>query len=218
MEKTRIMLVDDHKVIRDGIRSYFDDDPNYVVVIEAGSGEEALRLLKQVQVDIVIIDINMEEMDGITCTKQIVDNYEHINVIALTMLNEPQVIKQMMDAGAHAFLLKDCGKKELISALDTVRNGDIYYSNTATHTIMSSIGKKRASQTNTSKDIPLTPREKEVLMLITNEFSNKEIADTLFISMRTVDAHKRNLLEKTGSKNIAGLVKYALSLGIHENT
>ncbi len=206
----RIMLVDDHKLIRDGVKSYLLRNENYQIVAEAVNGEKALELLESIPVDLIIMDINMQVMDGITCTREVLRLYPEKKVLALTMLKENQHIKQMLSAGAAGYLLKNCEEEELHTAINSIVNLGSYYSPQVTKTIMRNLSGNKPKVVQ-SDQIPLTDREKEVLHLILKEYSNKEIASTLFISPRTVDAHKRNLLEKSGSRNTAGLVLYAIN-------
>ncbi|MGD1847515.1 MAG: response regulator [Salibacteraceae bacterium] len=219
MTRIKILLVDDHKVVRDGIRSYLESEDQFEIIGEAPNGKLALDLLKEQAADVVVMDISMEVMDGITATQEVVAQYPNTKVLAMTMLNENVHIKQMMNAGASGYLLKNSGEDEVKSAILTLAQGGAYYSQEVTQTVMNNLSNRRpASKTSAySTEIPLTDREKEVLRLIMEEFSNQEIADKLFISPRTVDAHKRNLLEKTGSKNVAGLVMYAVSNRIFDD-
>lgn len=208
----RIVLVDDHKLVRDGIRSQLTNgDHPYQIVAEAANGVEALEVLKNVEADLVIMDINMDLMDGISCTEKIGRLYPHLKVLALTMLNENLHIKQMLKAGASGYLLKNCEENDLKNAINTIYEGGTYYSSEVTRVIMNSFSGQKGNSSKKGERIPLTRRENEVLQLILKEFTNKEIAEELFISLRTVDAHKRNLLEKTRSKNVAGLVLYAIN-------
>ncbi len=214
----KILLVDDHRLIRDAIRSYMEGDTIYHIVGEASHGQEAIRTLEENQVDVVLMDINMPIMGGIECTKEIKKRWPQLKVLALTMMSDNQHIKQMMGAGASGYVLKNCTEKELKKAIDTVYNGDTYYSSEVTEVVMNNLMKNNTTKTsNLVVDMPLTEREKEVLELIIKEYSNNEIAEKLFISNRTVDAHKRNLLEKTGAKNIAGLVMYAINNQLFED-
>jgi DNA-binding NarL/FixJ family response regulator len=214
----RILLVDDHRLIRDAIQSYMEGDDEYEVVGEASHGQEAIRILEEKEVDVVLMDINMPIMGGIECTKEIKKRWTKISVLTLSMMSDNQHIKQMMGAGASGYVLKNCTEKELKKAIKTVFEGDTYYSSEVTEVVMSNLMKNNPTKTsNLVVDMPLTDREKEVLELIIKEFTNNEIAEKLFISNRTVDAHKRNLLEKTGSKNIAGLVMYAINNQLFED-
>lgn len=213
----KILLVDDHKIVRDGIRARLDSDMRFLILDEASDGQEALDKLVSSRIDIVIMDINMDGMDGITATEKINTDFPHIKVLALTMLSENQHIKQMLKAGASGYLLKNCEEEELKNAILTIQEGGTYYSPEVTKVIMNSLANTKSKPSRTSLQIPLTDREKEVLRLILKEYSNKEIAEELFISVRTVDAHKRNLLEKTHSKNIAGLVLFAINNQLYDD-
>ncbi len=218
MTALRILLVDDHRVIRDGIKSYFEDGDAFEVVAEANDGIEALALLQEHPVDLVLMDINMDNMDGITACKEISKLYPHIKILALTMMTESQYIKKMMNSGASGYMLKNCDEKEVKYAIGKIMAGEHYYSQDVTQIILGSISKQPPPpKSRFIVETPLTEREKEVLELILKEFTNKEIAETLYISMRTVDAHKRNLLEKTGSKNLAGLALYAVNRQLFED-
>ena len=214
----KILLVDDHKLIRDAIFSYLENDAEFDVIGQVSNGQEAIDFLEQQPIDVVMMDINMPVMDGVASTEAIVKKWPEVKVLALTMMSDNQHIKQMMNAGALGYILKNCTEEEVKEALKTVNGGDTYYSSEVTETVMASMMKRKPMKTSHMVvDIPLTEREKEVLRLIIKEYSNQEIADELFISPRTVDAHKRNLLEKTGSKNIAGLVLYAIDKQLFED-
>ncbi len=214
MNKLKILVVDDHKMIRDGIQSMLRKEKSYEVVGGASNGLEALRFIENNDVDLAIMDINMPEMDGVECTKVISDKYTNVRVLTLTMHDEELYLAKMMEAGAVGYILKDLGQDELLNAINSIAQGKHYFSPEITLTVIKEL-------TNPSKQepqitTPLTVRELEILDMIIEEMSNQEIADKLNISIRTVDAHRRNLLEKTGSKNTAGLVKFALSNGLYK--
>ncbi len=220
MRKVKILIVDDHEMIRLGIRSYFESDEKYEIVDEASNGEEALQKVENQRIDMVIMDINMDKMDGITCTQELTKRHPSARVLALTMLSENLHIKQMMNAGAAGYLLKNSGEAELKKAIDIISEGGTYFSEEVTTIIMENLAKRKANAPKRSRfsvEAPLTSREKEVLELVVKEYSNQEIANALFISVRTVDAHKRNLIEKTGAKNIAGLVMFAVNNQLFED-
>ena len=206
-----LMLVDDHKVVRDGLKYYFENHPQYKIVDEAANGKEALEKLEKRSFDLIITDISMPLMDGLELMRRIREKDVNQPVIALTMLGESQHIKQMLALGVNGYILKNAGEEEILKAIDRVMNGESYYSYEVTQAILNDLtGKKLKPKQRLTLETPLSDREKEVLKLIVEEMSNQEIADKLFISVRTVDAHKRNMLEKTGAKNIAGLVMYAV--------
>ncbi|MBL3658869.1 response regulator transcription factor [Fulvivirga sediminis] len=216
MKPTRILIVDDHKVVRDGVAMYLEDNPSYEIVGLLASGKEAIDAVEKNDLDLVIIDINMDEMDGIETTRKVMDINPNIKVLALTMHNDYQHIKAMMDAGARGYVLKSCDEVEMRSAIETILNDDIYYSSEVGQTVMNNLAKKK-NKISGDASTPLTPREKEIYKLILEEYSNQEIADKLFISVRTVEVHKRNLLEKTGAKNSTGLVLFAIKNNLFDN-
>lgn len=209
----RVLIVDDHTLIRDALKSYFNGDGEVTIIAEAINGKDALDKIKEHQPDLVLTDINMPVLDGHQLVERAKKEYTALKIIALTMINETQAIKKMLSLGADGYLLKNCDKSELKSGMLQVMNGDNYYSPNVMHKIMEGFS-KRAHQERTVMEMPLSNREKEVLTLVLKEYSNTEIANELCISVRTVDAHKRNLLEKTGSKNLVGLVIYAQEKGL----
>ncbi len=208
MANVKILLADDHKIVRDGIKLMLEPQAGIDVVDEAENGEEALAKLKDLVVDIVVMDINMPKVDGITATKKIKEEYPDVKVLALTMSNDDLHIRQMIQAGASGYIMKSAGRKELKEAIDAIMEGKHYFSDEATESIMMDLVKGKGKST-APDPIHITDREREILELIVQEHTNQEIAEKLYISSRTVDAHRRNLLQKTGARNTAGLVKYA---------
>lgn len=212
----RIFLVDDHPMVIDGLLGYLEDESLYNIVGTASNGITALEKLEETEVDIVLTDIQMPYMDGIELAKELLRRNPAQKVIALTMFNEPQLIKRMLQIGVMSYVLKSSGKREIQQAIDIVMQGGQYYSAEVTHVIMNKlrgVGQKAA----VSNSPALTEREMEILHLILKQQTNQEIAEELYISARTVEAHKRNLLEKTGSKNVAGLVLYAIDHQLFED-
>lgn len=205
-----LMLVDDHRVIRDGLKYYFEGHPSYQITYEASNGVEAMDILKVHPVDLVITDISMPEMDGIALLREIRQTIPKQKVIAITMLGEVQHIKEMISLGVNGYLLKNSTEAEILKAIDEVVAGENYFSKEVTQSLIDELAGRRKPKQRLTIETPLSKREKEVLRLIAKEYTNKQIADELFISVRTVDSHKHNLLEKTGTKNIAGLVLYAV--------
>lgn len=208
-----IILIDDHQIIRDALKYYFVDLEEYQVLAEAKNGKEALGLLDSKSFDIAICDINMPEMNGIEFMENVRLNYPELKVLVLSSQEDSGSINRMIALGAHGYILKNAPKEEMFAAIEQILNGKNYYSKEVYETIIAHIAGTKPKQRLTI-DKELSEREKEVLRLIVQENSNQQMADKLFISIRTVEAHKRNLLEKTGCKNIAGLVMYAVERDI----
>ena len=216
MKTARLLLVDDHKIIRDGIKALLHDVQNVLVVDEAENGPMAISSVKTHSIDVVIMDINMPGMDGIEATSEIKKHDGKVKVIALTMLGEKGNIKAMIEAGASGYILKTAGEEQLVKAITSVMEGKYFFSDEAARAVMMDmVYEQEPKNKKGSAFIKLTDRELEVLKLIVEEFTTQEIADALYISTRTVDAHRRNLLQKTGARNLAGLVRYALEHGIN---
>lgn len=211
MGSIKIVLVDDHKMVREGLKRFLEDNQDFEIVVEAENGRDCLDQLATVEADIVLTDLSMPQMNGLELTKILRKQFPKLKVIALTMMDDSQHIKQMLAEGAMGYLLKNCSEDDLMIAINKVYNGNTYYAPEVTNIILNSIRKVTPRrQSKVVIEMPLTVREKEVLYLILKEKTNQEIAEKLFISVRTVDAHKRNLLDKTGSRNVAGLVIFAL--------
>lgn len=212
----KILIVDDHKIVRKGVRLYMDNNSDIEVVGEMESGYDAINFIQNNAVDLALMDINMEGLDGIQTTKRLLEINDKLKVIVLTMHNDYQHIKACMDSGASGYLLKTCNEREMKEAIKAVMDDEIYYSREVAQTVMNNMAKKK-SRGHNDMHTPLTRREKEIYQLILKEYSNQEIADELFISVRTVEVHKRNLLEKTGAKNSTGLVLYAVKNQLFED-
>ncbi|HPG08437.1 MAG TPA: response regulator transcription factor [Saprospiraceae bacterium] len=205
----RILIADDHKIFRDGLVSLLAQEPDLQVVGQASSGQEVINQCENLPAcDLVILDIHMPGMPGEAICKWIKEKYPKLPVLVLSMHDESTYILKMLEAGASGYLLKEAGATELLQAIRTVSRGDTYYSQHVSQTILHQLirGKTQSSPERS----PLTKREIEVLRLIAEEYSNQEIADKLFISIRTVDTHRTNILEKLDLKNTAGLVRYAM--------
>ncbi|MFK7772642.1 MAG: response regulator [Saprospiraceae bacterium] len=209
----KVLIADDHKVFRDGIISILEKEEDIEVVGEAGNGREVIDLLSKVEPDVILMDIAMGDAGGIEASNLIKKQFPKIRILALSMHNESTYIVKMLEAGAKGYLLKDAGGKEMIRAIRVVNEGNTYYSGEVSAAIIEHL--TQGTKPKEKKGgIPLSKRELEVLELIAEEFTNPEIAEKLFISIRTVDTHRRNLIEKLAVKNTAGLVKYAIRNGI----
>ena len=212
MTEYKIMIVDDHKMFRSGLRFLLNNVPKIEIVGEASNGKEFLEMAENTQIDIVLMDINMPEMNGIEATREALKRYPDMKVIVLSMHGEEEYYDQMLDAGVKGFLLKNSDADELISALEAVMAGKSYFSQ---ELLVDILDQKRLQKLKI-ETVKLSQRELEVLKLICDGYSNAEIAEELFISQRTVDRHRSNLLSKTSCKNSTSLVMYAVKNKIVE--
>jgi len=209
MDIIKVVICDDHVIFRKGLITVLNEINEVKVTGEASNGQELLNLMKKQDVDVVLMDIRMPLMDGIETTKKIIEKKYDTKIIALTMHEEIGYFNQMIEAGAHGYLLKKTNKDELEAALKQVIRGEFYFAPEFLTHAEKNFPKKAAEPT-----VSLTEREKEVLELICKGFSNPEIAKKLFLSERTIDGHRANLLEKTGAKNAPHLVMYAIKHGL----
>ena len=207
----KIVLVDDHSLFRNGLRGLIERSAGSRVVGEASSGEEFLAMLPGLETDVVFMDFAMPGLDGAQTTERALARRPDLRIITLSMFGEESYYSRMVQAGARGFLLKDSDIGDVIEAIDAVMSGGSYFS---PQLLSSLTGRMR-----TRDDVPdeqLSVREREILVAVCRGLSNQEIADELFISKRTVDKHRANILEKTGCKNTASLVVYAIRNGIGE--
>ena len=207
----RIILVDDHSLFRNGLRGLLEHCAGCHVVGEAASGEEFLAMNDSVEADIVFMDFAMPGLDGAQTTERALARHPELRIITLSMFGEESYYSRMVEAGARGFLLKDSDIGDVLEAMDTVMAGGSYFS---PQLLTSLTGRMRTRED--TPDEPLSSREREILVAVCQGLSNQEIADALFISKRTVDKHRANILEKTGCKNTASLVVYAIRNGIVE--
>lgn len=210
----RIALVDDHSLFRQGMRLLLGSYPDFEVVAEAASGEEFLSLLEQVHPDVVFMDYSMPGLNGAQTTEQALKLYPEMKVITLSMFGDNIYYTRMVEAGAKGFLLKDSEFDAVVEAVQSVSEGGNYFSSSLLDSLSHSI--KAGSVVMIDEYDRLSERELEILVCICQGLSTKEIADKLFISKRTVDKHRANILEKSGCKNSASLVVYAIKNGFIE--
>lgn len=220
MDTIRIALVDDQKLFLQSLASLIASVPNFELVFTADDGNDCLQQLNRLQnnfPDIILMDMEMPGMDGVELNSCIHNSFPTIKTIVLSIHARERLIARMVEAGASGYLFKNCDKEELISAIETVHKRDFYINAQVLKAIQSSSNKKAATTTNINKiPIELSAREKEVLLLICQEKSSAEIASELFISVRTAEGHRNNLLTKIGCRNMAGLVLFAVKHGIYE--
>ena len=209
----RIILVDDHSLFRNGLRGLLERNEGFRVVGEASSGEEFLSLLEQESfaADIVFMDFSMPGLDGAQTTERALARRPDLRIITLSMFGEESYYSRMVEAGARGFLLKDSDIGDVLEAIAAVMGGGSYFS---PRLLSSLTGRMHAREHDELADDQLSSREREILVAVCRGLSNQEIADELFSSKRTVDKHRANILEKTGCKNTASLVVYAIRNGI----
>jgi two-component system response regulator NreC len=207
----RIILADDHPLFRTGLAKLITEYNGFKVVAEAGNGEELLQKLKKHSCDLVITDLSMPKMNGLEAVARIRKDYPDIQVMVLSMHQEPEYFRKVLASGVQGYLLKDDVYEDLISAIKTIRQGRKVYSRKLSNMIVEDYAIRQESELSLEL---LTKREKGVLVLIAEGNSNKDIAHTLEISVRTVEAHRAHIMEKLKIKNVQGLVKFAMNHGL----
>ncbi len=212
METVNIILVDDHRIVLDGIESMLQQSSyNILQMFSDGKEADEWLTLHHEEVQIVITDISMPFMSGIELCKKIKANFNHLNVLMLSMYNSAAAIDEVLNAEADGFILKNAGKAEFINALLKIRNGGTYFS----EEIFPFLYKQIVTERKKDEELAiLTDREREILEMISREMTSDEIAAELFISKKTVDNHRTNMLQKTKSRSTIGLVKFAIRNGI----
>ena len=217
-----IMLVDDHALVRNGIKSLLEDEDNLKVVAEASSGQEAMERLAENVPDLLIIDIKMPAMTGIQLVEKLVQQGINSRFLMLSMHDSEEYVLQSVDAGAHGYLLKDASREEFLKAVQTVCTDGVYYSGDISQYLINRFRSKPAQQTNpilstptnNESNVSLTKREMQILKLAATGMTNQEIADDLGKSKRTIEAHRFNLMKKLEVKNLMELINKGRSLGI----
>ena len=211
-ESVNILLVDDHQLVIDGLRSLLSTEKQYVITAEANDGAAALDIIKNTpgHFNLVISDISMPLMDGVALCSRIKQQFPEIKVLILSMYNNITAVKEAVAAEADGYILKNTGKEELLKAIHRITDGGTYFSQDILPILYNQYNKERKQVADTAI---LTQREREILTLILKEKTSEEIAQHLFISKKTVDNHRANILEKTNCKSTIGLVKYAIKNG-----
>lgn len=214
MNQIRVFLADDHLLLREGIRSLLGKVSDIEVVGEAGDGKEAVEKVEQLLPDVVLMDITMPELGGLEATQRIKQKNPQVKVLILTIHETSQYLAGMLNVGASGYLVKTTASGELTSAIRAVHHGDIYlYPSIARMLVEDYLQKVKVGEQKSSYE-GLTPREREILKYIAEDMKNKEIAALLSISVRTVQAHRTNLMDKLGARDRTELVKYAIRKGI----
>ena len=210
---TRVLIVDDHKIMREGLRSLLEKQPDMEVVAEAENAQTALKLVEELKPDLVIIDVVMPALNGIEATRRILTKVPSVKVIALSMYSDKRFVMEMLRAGASGYLLKDCAFEELDGAIRAVTQGRTYI----TPRIVDIIVKDYFSQVekpSSSALSSLTSRQYEVLQLLAEGRTTREIAQQMSLSVKTIESHRQQIISKLNIRSIAGLTKYAIREGL----
>lgn len=205
--QVKVLLVDDHQMFLDGMRTILSSERYIQIVAEAQNGKEALDILAEKEVDMVITDINMPVMSGTDLARNIKRKYPHVKILVLTMYNDREIIHEIVMTESEGYILKNSNKRELINAISRIIDHGTYYSNEVISIMTENYVAKEKIKDKTQE---LTAREKEIISLICQELTSAEIADKLFLSPLTVETHRKNILRKTNSKTIVGLIKFAI--------
>lgn len=213
MKTLKIFLVDDHQILLDGIKSLLQSNEQFQIIGEATRAKNALEKLEHEVPDILITDIQMPEMSGIELTRLIRTKFPQVKILALSMSGDEGEIIAMIEAGISGYVLKNTGKEELTDALIRISEGDLFYSREVSAKLSNALRRRREID-DELKAINLTPREKEIVKLVVKEYTNKKIAEALFISERTVETHRKNIFRKTGCQSVLGLLKWAQQHGL----
>jgi DNA-binding NarL/FixJ family response regulator len=214
MNKIRILLADDHPLVRSGLIKLLEPFKEFIIIGEASDGEEAVAMTKKLEPDVVVIDLSMPKLSGVEATKIIRKNFPSAKVLVLTMYDNEEYVYQILKSGAGGYMLKNSGRDELAAAIRAVARGDRFFSPRVSEIVMESYLRKsegRNSLPMTDDDLPLTKREREILYYIADGFNNSQIAEKLFISARTVETHRTNIMQKLDIHDAANLVRFALS-------
>lgn len=206
-----IIMAEDHQMLIDGVKSFFEYDEEINIIGTVNNGDDLVKLVLLKQPKLVITDIRMPIMDGIQATRIIKKNLPHINVLAMTMFDQPEAIKQMLDAGATGYILKNSGIKMLSKAIVIVANGETFFDPNVAFNFMNTYIEDNVTIGKSDK-VVLSNREKEILGLIANGKTSKEISEILFIAKTTVDTHRKNMIRKLDLSSGNDLVKYAIEM------
>ncbi len=209
----KILLADDHRIMREALRSLIEKESDMKVVAEAADGLTAVRLSREVSPDVVIMDITMPELNGVEATNQILSDAPNVKILGLSMHSDEHFVAGMLKAGGSGYLLKDCAAEELVQAIRSVIEGKQYLSPKIANIVIESY-RRTVLKDRLSRAPELTAREREVLQLVAEGETSKRIAGQLYVSVKTVDAHRQKIMGKLNIHSIAGLTKFAIQKGI----
>ena len=214
MEKLKIVLAEDHTILREGLRALLSADPGFEIIGEAQNGREAVRCVERLEPDLLLMDLSMPRMSGMDAIREIKNRYPDIKIIALTVHKTEEYLLTTLKAGADGYVLKDATHEELFMAIKNVMSGKSYLSPGVSEKVIEGYLEGRESNRSLSPWETLSQREREVLKLIAEGFKNKEIAEDLCISLKTVEKHRANLMKKLDLHNAAALTVYAVQKGL----
>ena len=209
----RILIADDHKIVRDGLRSLLQSRPDCEVVGEASDGREAVELARKLDPDVVVIDVAMPELNGIDATTKLVSQAANVKVVALSMHSDRNFVAGMLQAGASAYLRKESAFDEIARAIDAVMEGKVFLGDGIAGVVVEDY-RELIARSGLNEDIPLTAREREVLQLIAEGYKTSEIAKLLHLSVKTIETHRRQIMEKLDLRSVPELTKYAIRHGL----
>jgi len=211
MGKLRILVADDHEVVRAGVRSLLEGQPDCEICGEAVTGRQAVTLAQQLRPDVAIVDISMPELNGLEAARQILKAVPGVQVLILSMHESEELVREILDIGAHGYILKSDAGRELVAAMRALHQHEVFFtSRVAQIALRAHLNKRHSGEAQPSPNSPLTPREHEVLQLLAEGGTNKETASALGISVMTVETHRANIMHKLGLHSIAELVHYAV--------
>ncbi len=208
---TRVIIADDHQIVRQGLRKLLETEPGIEIIAEAENGFAAVRLARELTPDVIVMDVSMPDMNGIDATRLIHESHPGIHIVALSMYSDKLYVSEMLEAGASGYLLKDCALEELAHAMRSVQVNGVYVSPSILHAMIKYVPGQTESRTSQHK---LTPKEVEVLRLIAEGFSTKIIAARLAVSVKTIESHRIHIMDKLKAQSTVDLVKYAIREGL----
>ena len=211
-KRIQLLIADDHRVLLDGLVSLLRTEPNFEIAATAENCEQVIDWLNKTEVDVCLIDISMPRPDGMELTRWIQQHKPQIKILILTTHDEEEIIAEMVQAGIAGYLLKSCTRHELVEGINRVMSGQFFFSEAVSNRIIDSY--KEQKKETAEEPVTFTEREKEIVQLLAKEYTNEKIAQTLHISYRTVETHRKNMMLKTKARNLAGLLRFASNQGL----
>ena len=207
----KVFLVDDHEIFRNGLKQLVDSEPDMEVIGEAGDGETALEVLRTLSPDVIIMDIRMPGINGVETSQMLLKREPQTRILFFSLYDSPDYVARALEMGASGYILKDTSNKIFLTAIRTVYNGKFYFIGDVTDVLVKKyidLQKASNNKTSTGNEVSLSKREEQILRMITNDLSNKEIAESLLVSIRTIEAHRLNILRKFQANNIEEVLAY----------